>query len=520
MKLVTSEQMREIDRNAIEKRGIPGLDLMERAGTAVARCALELIDGGRLRRNVLLFAGKGNNGGDAFVAARYLEAAGVKTKTVLLCGRNEVKGDALENLMRLESVGAGICVAKTLEELENLKEGAEGVDLVVDGILGTGVKGKASGHLAEAIFFINGLHKMVVAIDVPSGLDATSGRASGIAVRASSTVTMGLPKLGLVMADGLEYSGRVRVADIGLPEDMVRGISGSGELVVEQDLYSLFLPRIRLSNKGDYGKVLIVAGSPGMTGAAYLAASGALRAGSGLVTVATPRSLNAILEAKLTEAMTLPLPETDAGTLGKQAGEEICRSADRFDLLIIGPGLSRQAETVEMVNKLVGSLNKPMVIDADGLNALADDVGILKKAGAPIIVTPHPGEMARLVKCDVSDIMKDRQTVACGFARDFGVTVVLKGASTIVADQEGYVSLNTRGNPGMASGGSGDVLSGIIGSFLGQGMSPLDSARAGVFVHGAAGDRAAVLLGERALIASDIIDSVPAVIEYLVHRKW
>lgn len=509
MKLITAEQMREIDRAVIQERGIPSLDLMERAGAAVARCAASTIADGALRKRAFIFAGKGNNGGDAFVAARHLEAEGIKTKTILLSEGKDIGGDARENLQRLEGIGADIVGAETRDGLNGLRESAEAFDLVIDGILGTGVKGSVSWHFAEAISFINSLRKLVISIDVPSGLDATSGRTCGVAVRASTTVTMGLPKTGLVRADGIEQSGRIRVADIGIPDDLIRNIASEGELTVEQDLYHLFPPRRRASHKGDYGRILIVAGSPGMTGAASLAASAAMRAGSGLVIVATPRSLNPILEVKLTEAMTLPLPETAAGTLGKDAGDEILRVADKFDVVAIGPGISRHPETFQMVRMLAGDLRKPMLIDADGLNALAEDVGILKKIKSQAILTPHPGEMARLMKKDVGAIQNDRFAAAEGFARAYEVTLVLKGELTVVADAEGRVSINASGNPGMASGGSGDVLSGIIASFLGQGMSAADAARAGVFVHGDAGDRAALRLGERALIASDIIDYLP-----------
>ncbi|MEJ2746276.1 MAG: bifunctional ADP-dependent NAD(P)H-hydrate dehydratase/NAD(P)H-hydrate epimerase, partial [bacterium] len=401
---------------------------------------------------------------------------GIKTKTVLLSDRNDVGGDAKENLRRLEATGAELAAAETTKALACLMESAAEFDLVIDGILGTGVKGDVSGHFAEAISFINGLRKLVVSIDVPSGLDATSGRACGIAALASTTVTMGLPKTGLVRLDGVEQSGRIRVADIGIPDDMVRDVAPEGELTVEQDLYHLFDQRRRASHKGDYGRILMVAGSPGMTGAACLAASAAMRSGSGLVTVAAPRGLNPILEMKLTEAMTLPLPETAAGS--------------------------------------------PMLVDADGLNALAEDVGILKKIKAPVILTPHPGEMARLLGKDTTSIPGDRIAVAGGFARDYGVTMVLKGALTVVADTGGHAYVNASGNPGMASGGSGDVLSGVIASLWGQGMSPTNAARAGSFVHGDAGDRAMLCLGERAFIASDVIDDLPRAIEGLVRRKW
>lgn len=520
MKIVTAEQMRELDRIAIKERRIPGLDLMERAGAAVARCAAEMISEGRLRRGALLFAGKGNNGGDAFVAARHLEAEGIKTRTILLSPRREISGDARENLLRLDRSRAEIVRAETLEELENLKDAAASFDLVVDGILGTGVKGNVTGHFAEAIFFIRGLHKAVVAIDVPSGLDATSGQVCGVAVKAAATVTMGLPKTGLIEGEGLEYSGRILVAGIGLPEDIVREAAGCGDLVVEQDLYGLFQPRRRVSHKGEYGHVLIVAGSPGYTGAACLAAEGALRSGAGLVTVAVPRSLNPIIEVKLTEAMSMPLPETGAQTLGEEAAEEILKVADRFDVVAIGPGLSRHPDTSAMVRTLVEKLAKPMLIDADGLNALAEDPGVLKRTNAAIILTPHPGEMARLLRCAAADIVSDRLVMASSFARDNNVVLVLKSALTLIATPDGRVSINTRGNAGMATGGSGDVLSGVIASFWAQGMSAHDAARAGVFVHGDAGDRAAMRFGERSLLPSDIIESLPSSLDCLLHGRW
>lgn len=520
MKLVTAAQMKEIDRVAIVVRGIPSLDLMERAGSAVARCAAAMIRGGRLRSRVLLFAGKGNNGGDAFVAARHLRAEGIATRTVMLAMRGDIARDALENLRRLEGAGGEVAIVETAAEIGALRESAGSFDLVIDGILGTGVSGTVGGIYAAAIALIRGLRAPVIAIDVPSGLDATTGRVCGTAVRATATVTMGLPKTGMIAADGPEHCGRIRVADIGLPEDLVRGAAGSGELVVEQDLYGLFPPRARVSHKGDYGHVLVVAGSPGLTGAACLAAEAAMRSGSGLVTVAAPRSLNPVLEAKLTEAMTLPLPETAEGALGTKAGDEILRGAERFDVAVIGPGLSRRPETAEMVRRLVAGLRIPMLVDADGLNAFAEDASAMENAAAPVILTPHPGEMARLARCGIAGVLTDRAGAASGFAAAHGVTLVLKGTQTVVASPDGTVSVNASGNPGMASGGTGDVLSGVIASLAGQGMKPLDAARAGVFIHGDAGDRAAARRGERGMIASDIVDRIPDALEALARGRW
>lgn len=520
MKLVTAAQMRELDRAAIVGRGVPSLGLMERAGAAVARCAAGMIRAGRLRPRVLLFAGKGNNGGDAFVAARHLQSDGITTRTILLARRGDVSRDSLENLRRVEGAGGEVVSAETAAELDAQREAAGSFDVVVDGILGTGVSGTVAGHLAEAIRLIRSLRAATIAIDLPSGLDATSGAVCGVAVRASATVAMGLPKKGMVSADGPEHCGRIRVADIGIPGDLLGAVRGEGELVVEQDLYALFPPRARQSHKGDYGHLLIVAGSTGMAGAACLAAAGALRSGAGLVTVAAPRSLVPVIAAKLTEAMTLPLPETRGGALGKGAGEELSRASGRFDVALIGPGLSRCAETAGMVRGLVASFRIPMLVDADGLNALAEDSSTLGRASAPVILTPHPGEMARLMGCGAGEVLRDRVGAASGFAAAHRAVVVLKGAQTVVAPPDGAASFNASGNPGMASGGSGDVLSGVIASLLGQGLKPVAAARAGVFVHGDAGDRAAAERGERGMTASDLAGRLPEALEALARGRW
>lgn len=520
MKLVTAAQMRELDRAAIVGRGIPGLDLMERAGAVVARCAAAMIREGRLRPRVLLCAGKGNNGGDAFVAARRLRAEGIAVRMLLFAHRGDIARDAIENLRRYEAEGGETTSVETPAELAAFREDAASYGLAVDGILGTGAAGEVSGQAAAAIGFIRELRSPVLAIDVPSGLDATTGAVRGIAVRAAATVAMGLPKTGMVSGDGPAHCGRIRVADIGLPPDLVEAVEGAGDLVVEADLQSLFPPRSRLAHKGDFGHVLVVAGSPGMTGAACLAASAALRSGAGLVTVAAARSLNPVLAAKLTEAMTLPLPETREGALGGEAGEEILRAADRFDAAVIGPGLGRRPETVAMVRALIAALRVPTVVDADGLYALAGDPSILKGAQAPLVLTPHPGEMARLAGGDAAGVLRDRRGAAEGFARLHGAVVVLKGMQTLVVSPGGGVSINASGNPGMATAGSGDVLSGVIASFLGQQMDQRDAARAAVFVHGDAGDRAAMRLGERGMTASDIVERLPAAVEALVRGDW
>ncbi|MDP8248183.1 MAG: NAD(P)H-hydrate dehydratase [Candidatus Tritonobacter lacicola] len=518
MKLITTEKMRGLDEAAVRECGISSLDLMEKAGRVVARVVRSIIRDGGLKSGVLLLAGSGNNGGDAFVAARHLLATGVRARVILLADPTKVKGDARENLERLrrESPGA-LSVARTIGELMECASGLDDVDVIVDGVLGTGLKGDVRGHYAEAIFFMNGSNRKIVSIDIPSGLDGDSGEVHGVCVDAIATVTMGLPKLGLVVGEGPDHAGRVHVADIGIPGELVEDVSSDRELLVADDLYSLFVHRRRVSHKGNFGHVLIIAGSVGMTGAAALAAMGALRAGAGLVTVGIPSGLNDILEVKLTEAMTVPLPQTDEVTLSLEAAGRIKSVEAKFDSVVLGPGLSTHPETVRLVKELALSLVVPKVIDADGLNAFAGDEAALSKIRGPAVLTPHPGEMGRLIRKGVAGVQGDRVGAAVDLAGRFGDTVVLKGAATVIANPA-EVFINSTGNPGMASGGMGDVLAGMIGTYLAQGMNTLDAAKSGVFIHGAAGDLAALQIGEAGLIASDLLDRIPLVARRLHAR--
>ncbi|MFH1038264.1 MAG: NAD(P)H-hydrate dehydratase [PVC group bacterium] len=464
--------------------------------------------------------GKGITGGDALVAARLLAGQGIRTMTFLLAKAPELKGDVALNCDRLLQVHVPLTELVSEDGLSVLRDALREADLAIDGIFGTGFTGGARGLAAGAIKLVNlasrGIHPLrVVAIDIPSGLDGESGEVAGEAIRADRTVTMGLPKTGMVRGDGLNCCGRIAVADIGFPSEVIAEVQSDLEMITGDDLAALLPLRVRTSHKGDYGHVLVIAGSPGMTGAAALTSSAALRAGAGLVTLAIPAGLNAILEEKCTEVMTLPLPETAAGTLSPDAAGLILEFCRKASAVALGPGLSRNAETGLLVKELLRNCPVPMVIDADGLNLIAEDPSILKESRPPLILTPHPGEMGRLTGVTKETLRNNREESARLFAREHQLTLVLKGAGTLIASPAGPLWVNVTGNPGMATGGTGDVLTGLIAGFRAQGLPDGDAARLGVFVHGDAGDRAAEKRGQISLLASDLLDEVPAVLKAL-----
>lgn len=453
MKAVTTEQMRELDRRTIAA-GTPAVELMERAGYEVARVTFEWLKK-RNARSVLLFAGKGNNGGDAFVAARHLAGAGCTATLVLLCRRGELQGAALHHFQQL--VGVTIHELPDLNELRELEPA-----VVVDGLLGTGLTGEVREPYRAAIEFINQLRVPVIAIDVPSGLGTPT------CVRADVTVTIGLPKIDLLKHP--DNVGHIEVVDIGLGDDVESDI----ELITRGDIV---LPvRKRDSHKGDFGHLLIIAGSEGYTGAPVLCAHAAARSGVGLVTLAVPRNIYAIVAAQCPPEV-MPCPS-----------ESLTGS---FDAVAIGPGL-RQPVLKEYAAKTV--------LDAGGLDLAAIRPGM--------VLTPHPGEMSRLIGKTAKEVQANRWEIARQFAREKDVTLVLKGAGTVVTDKAGTLWINSTGNPGMAKGGMGDALTGIIGALLAQGMTPLEAAKAGVFLHGEAGDIAAERRGEASLLATDLIEAL------------
>ena len=499
MKIATREIVREIDRLTIQKYGIPGLILMENAGRATADV---LLDNFAYAQKVAVFAGGGNNGGDGFVIARHLISEGLDVDTYIVSDPKKYKGDALTNYKALKNLDGNIVELK-----DNLRKYKQ-ADVIVDAIFGTGLDREVTGFYKKVIDFINTQGVPTIAVDIPSGLDSNSGYPLGTAVLADITVTFILPKLGISIYPGVEFAGEIYVADITTPKFLEDEIPY--ELLTSESVDGILTPRYEDTNKGTYGHLFILAGSPGKSGAAALAALGAQKSGTGLVTVGVPKSLNPIMEQKTTEAMTEPLPETDLETFGPASLQRAMKIAgEKKTAIAIGPGISTTNETREFLYEIIRNSELPMVIDADALTLVADNPKILMEAKAPIVLTPHPGEMSRLAKISTVEVQANRINVALDFSTKFNVYIVLKGARTVISTPDGEVFINTTGNPGMASGGMGDILTGIIGGFIAQQMDPVEACKLGVFVHGLAGDLVAEQNGEAGIIASDVANSLP-----------
>ena len=514
MKLVTAQEMQDLDRITIEEVGVPGVVLMENAGQAVVDTALEILED-NYQAEVIVLAGKGNNGGDGFVVARLLANLGVEVKVFILGETAQISGDAKINLNILHKLRFTIEELQNQEDLERLIPSLEEADLIIDGILGTGIKGELRGLVPDLIKIVNDVETSVLAIDIPSGLNADSGRIHGIAIKADRTVTFALPKLGLLLYPGRDYVGGLEVADISIPDQVIDGKEIKRELITPKLSRKLLPKREAFSYKGTYGYALVVAGSVGMTGAAKLSGLAALKSGAGIVTLGIPKSLNSILEEKLTEVMTKPLPESRKGSLSLNALSNIKELSQKADVMAIGPGLSQNEEMTYILHDILSTVKIPLVIDADGLNAI-NDLKLLAEREAPTVLTPHPGEMARLTESSIKDIQKDRVKVATQLAQDLDITLVLKGAATLVALSDGKVYVNSTGNSGLATAGSGDVLTGIITGLIAQGLSSDNAAVLGVFLHGLAGDLQLEAETVHTLVASDLIKGLAKAFNYLM----
>ncbi|MBU5637758.1 NAD(P)H-hydrate dehydratase [Geomonas sp. Red69] len=514
MKVVSGQVMQLMDRRAIGEFAVPGVELMERAGRGCADAILEAFGEGTGRRAVIV-AGKGNNGGDGFVIARLLSERGWEAPVLLLAAPEAVAGDAAANLARLDPATVK-SVPQGLSGEEVLLEGAT---VIVDALLGTGMNSEVTGVYGEAIDLINAAGAPVVSVDIPSGVDAATGKVLGRAVRADITVTFALAKLGNVLYPGAGLCGRLVVADIGMPDAVVAEAEGV-EFVDLACAAGLFRPRCATAHKGSGGHCLIVAGSTGKTGAAAMAANSAQRSGAGLVTLAVPAALNPILEQKTTEAMTIPMGPDQAGHLKAGALAALVAAAAARDVVALGPGIGTAPSTVYLVHSLLAVLARPLVLDADGLNAVAlKPELLLARKDHVTVLTPHPGEMARLAGCSVPEVEADRIGCARAFAMQYGVHLILKGARSVIAAPDGTIAINGSGNPGMASGGMGDVLTGVVAAFLGQGYHPFTACRLGAFVHGHAADLLAERLGTQGMSATDVQEKLPAALASLAASR-
>ncbi len=518
MKLATAGEMSAVDRCAADCHGIAVSELMERAGSSTADAATLLLGEVRGRR-IALFCGRGNNGGDGLVAARTLRERGAEIQVVLVGDPAGLRRDARRawDEARASGIEPAICVdASTLAAA---RERASGVDLVVDALLGTGFLPPAGDLAQAAIVLINSLGLPVLAVDIPSGLAADHGRVTGEAVRATATVTFGYPKPGLVVYPGAGHVGRLWLADIGFPPGTDDLVAGDLRLTTAADLMTHLAPRDPESHKGTFGHVLLVAGSRGMTGAAALAARGALRAGAGTVTVALPAAVAPPLLAGLPEAMLLPLPDAASAAGEEDAAGLLIGQLSRVDALALGPGLSRSEGTALLVRRLCGAAAAPLLIDADALHALAAaGPAAISLRRTPAVLTPHPGELSRLLGVDTAQVQADRVGAARACAGRFNAVVVLKGARTVVAPPVGPAWINPTGNPAMAAAGMGDVLAGVVAAHLARGMAPLEAALLGVYLHGRAGDLAAADLGPWGILAAEVADRVPSAVRSLRKR--
>jgi len=515
MYLVTASEMQQMDRQTIESFGIPGRVLMENAGLGATRVLFEQFDN-IIDKKVGVVAGRGNNGGDGFVIARYLAQKGSDVTVYLLAESANVKGDAAANLKLLLPLNLPVVEMPDEQSFLTHKTGMLHQEIWIDALLGTGLKSDVKGYFKKIIEFINDLSRPVFLVFFPSGLNPDTGQVCGACIRAQATATFAFAKTGHILFPGAEYTGYLEIIDIGVPDHIAKNIRPKQQLLTPERIRSTFEPRLPDAHKGTTGHVLVVSGSVGKTGAAAMTAMSAMRAGAGLVTLAIPESLNPVLETQVLEAMTYLLPETENGIIGESAFNKIMDLLAGKKCLAIGPGLGQTAETKKLVHRIIKESPVTIVIDADGLNNIAGSTEILKKAKAPVILTPHPGEMARLIDSTTGSVQKDRIACARKFAKKFNVHIILKGVKTIIAHPDGNIFINPTGNPGMASGGMGDVLTGIIAGLVAQGFSPESAAHTGVYLHGAAADRLAEKIGPFGYLATEVMNAIPGQIKLII----
>lgn len=517
MRVLLPSEMRAVDRYAIDQLHVPGIALMENAGAAVAErvaecmCELGCCQGtGR----VVVLCGPGNNGGDGFVAARRLASEGLSVDVYALCSQDRIAGDALTHLNWLKHCGIDVdfvesCSGKLWADIER-------ADVIVDAILGTGIEKEVTGLFAEVIARVNESGACVVAVDIPSGIDGATGKVMGTAVRADITVTFAYPKVGQLFYPGREFCGELEVADIGIPPaapDGTEGIQSVIHLIDDERVRESLPKRIQPSHKGTYGRLVVIGGSAGMPGAASLACSAALRAGAGTVVAITPRSIRHILHGHDAEVMSIGADETSEGGFSAAALESVLAGVRPAAAFVLGPGIGRSGDAASLVKGLLTAADRAGVVDADALVVLSQSGVDLASVNADLVLTPHPGEMSALTGLPVADILDNPVQVCARYAVQWRKTVVLKGATTVVGSPDGSAHISVRGNAGLATGGTGDVLAGIIGAFLAQGIRPCEAAICGTYVHGVAGELASESNGMVSMLARDVVSSIASALD-------
>lgn len=506
--LATAEQMQQYDRAAITQYSIDSLLLMENAGREFVRL-LETHLNSLQDKSIVVLCGKGNNGGDGFVIARHAANAGARVTVCLCCRAREVLGDAAKNLIILKRLSKQTRSAITFRETlapSSLPKGSP--DIIVDALFGTGFKGEVKGIYRAAIEWANRLSARRVAVDISSGVNGSTGAIENAAFRADVTITMGLAKVGHYVGAGADCSGRISIADIGIPKFLFKPFKDQVYRVREQDVRDVLSTRPRMAHKNSVGKLLVLAGSRTLGGAPVMTALAAMRSGAGAVVLGVPESLYPYAAKKLTEVMVTPLEETALGSVSLRALPKIVERVTWADVVAIGPGISQEKETQQLLHSLVPMIGKPIVLDADGINAFAGARTLLARRRAPTILTPHIGELKKIFPELSGDVEQVRVETTRKAAKLLHAIVCLKGAPTTIGTPEGVVYVNSTGNPGMATAGSGDVLTGMIAALVGQGMSPVEAAYSGVLLHGLAGDIEAERLGVMSLMALDIVDGI------------
>ncbi|HVT45763.1 MAG TPA: NAD(P)H-hydrate dehydratase [Thermoanaerobaculia bacterium] len=504
MKILTSEQMASIDRRAIEQFLIPSIVLMENAAAAVCQAIAERFPEAD---SIAIFCGSGNNGGDGLAIARHLEGRGVTPLVILLGNRQRYSGDARTNLSICERLGLPIMAVDSSESLDHALARASQTDLLVDAIFGTGLDRPPGDTQADAIRGMMSLRLPIVAVDLPSGTNGSSAEPFEPAIRADLTVTFAQPKIAHVFEPSASQCGELIIADISIPHSAVEAENVTLSLITADEVALVVPRRDPASHKGTHGHVAIVAGSAGKSGAAILGARGALRGGAGLVTVITDPATAAIVDCASIESMTIPI------ALTLESAGEIASMLERFSAVMIGPGLPDDEATHGAIRSLVEAIELPLVLDATAVNAFSGAAGMLNRRRLPRIITPHPGELARLLETDTASINGDRTGSAARAAALSGCVAILKGHQTIVADPDGRLAVNPTGNAGMASGGMGDVLAGLLAALLASGLDPFEGASAAVFLHGLAGDLLQERFSDRGLLARELADLIPAAFE-------